>query len=282
MASKRYTNDDIVKAVSSSKSMAEVCRKLGLSERGSNPTTIKRKIKELNLDTSHFTGQRWNKGQNSFNNPKIKRTPLSKILVENSGWSSDSIKKRLIKEGVKQYKCESCGLTSWGGYPIPLELHHKNGVHKDNRFENLVVLCPNCHAMTENFAKRKLGTFNENQNIELCTFEEPSTINQLGNIELSLSKTEGIDFRYKKPKVKIISTTVVKELRYCKVCGKELAHKQHTYCSQKCAHKYVTKRPVKEDFIAAIATYKSNIAVGKHFGVSDSAVVKWKKYYNLK
>lgn len=38
------------------------------------------------------------------------------------------------------------------GEPIALQLHHINGVHNDNRLENLQILCPNCHCMTENFA----------------------------------------------------------------------------------------------------------------------------------
>lgn len=60
--------------------------------------------------------------------------------------SSSVLKKKLIKEGIKEYKCECCGLTTWLGKPIPLELHHINGKHYDNRLMNLIVLCPNCHS----------------------------------------------------------------------------------------------------------------------------------------
>lgn len=85
MASKRYTNEDIINAVRDSKSIAEVCRRVGLSERGSNPTTIKKRIKELNLDTSHFTGQLWNKGKTSYDDARVKRRDINELLVENSG-----------------------------------------------------------------------------------------------------------------------------------------------------------------------------------------------------
>jgi hypothetical protein len=34
---------------------------------------------------------------------------------------------------------------------IPLELEHKNGNNTDNRIENLTLLCPNCHALTETY-----------------------------------------------------------------------------------------------------------------------------------
>lgn len=30
---------------------------------------------------------------------------------------------------------------------IPVELDHKNGDRFDNRFENLQILCPNCHSL---------------------------------------------------------------------------------------------------------------------------------------
>ncbi|HCW05920.1 MAG TPA: hypothetical protein DGG95_00985 [Cytophagales bacterium] len=39
---------------------------------------------------------------------------------------------------------------------MPLELHHKNGNRYDNRLENLMLLCPNCHTLTENYRGKKL------------------------------------------------------------------------------------------------------------------------------
>jgi len=59
---------------------------------------------------------------------------------------------RLIKSGLKEEKCECCGLTMWMGKKIPLELHHKNGNHYDNRLENLQVLCSNCHSIAHNYS----------------------------------------------------------------------------------------------------------------------------------
>ena len=48
-------------------------------------------------------------------------------------------------------KCEKCG---WGEenpytHTIPLEIHHMDGNYKNNKEENLQVLCPNCHSLTE-------------------------------------------------------------------------------------------------------------------------------------
>lgn len=64
---------------------------------------------------------------------------------------------RLIKAGMKESACERCSRSEWEGEPIPLELHHVNGVHTDNRLQNLQALCPNCHALTTTYCGRNRG-----------------------------------------------------------------------------------------------------------------------------
>ena len=67
----------------------------------------------------------------------------------------NDLKKRLIKDGVKEIKCESCGEIEWLGNPIPLELHHADGDTKNNNIENVKLFCPNCHALTDNYRGKK-------------------------------------------------------------------------------------------------------------------------------
>lgn len=52
--------------------------------------------------------------------------------------------------------CESCGcnLVNPFTHKSILQIHHKDGDCTNNRPENLQVLCPNCHAMTENYGSR--------------------------------------------------------------------------------------------------------------------------------
>ena len=61
----------------------------------------------------------------------------------------------MVEEGIKERKCESCGLTEWKGEEIPLELHHIDGNHFNNDLDNLQLLCPNCHSFTDNFRGKR-------------------------------------------------------------------------------------------------------------------------------
>lgn len=62
------------------------------------------------------------------------------------------IKAFILRHDLLPYKCSECGCDgNWRGKILSLELHHINGNPKDNRLENLTLLCPNCHAITENY-----------------------------------------------------------------------------------------------------------------------------------
>ena len=88
----------------------------------------------------------------------VRRRPLEQILVADSDWSNTSeLRQRLIAEGWKQARCERCGLDSWQGEPMPLQLDHVNGDRRDHRIENLRVLCPCCHALTPTWGSRNRG-----------------------------------------------------------------------------------------------------------------------------
>lgn len=158
MNRKTWADVDLIEAVRNNKSVAAVIKKLGLKPAGGNYQTVNNKIKELNLDTSHFTGQGWNIGLKF--KPIIARS-LEDILVKESNYQSYKLAKRLIKKGYKECKCEKCNLTEWLGKPIKLELHHINGIHTDNRLENLQLLCPNCHSYTDNYRGKNIKSAEE-------------------------------------------------------------------------------------------------------------------------
>ena len=156
------TKEEYEIAIKNAKSIAQALRNLGIKDRGGNYRIIKSAIDKYQIDVSHFTGQGWNANLKFNPNPKIKTEDL---LVENSNYNSYKLKKRLLSEGYKEKKCECCGLTEWQGKEIPLELHHINGDNTDNRIENLEILCPNCHALTDNYRGRnKSASFPKGEN----------------------------------------------------------------------------------------------------------------------
>ena len=61
------------------------------------------------------------------------------------------LKRYLIKKHGD--KCMECGWDKINIHSnkIPIELHHIDGNPDNNSLENLILLCPNCHALTKNW-----------------------------------------------------------------------------------------------------------------------------------
>lgn len=148
----KYTVEQLQEAVGSSTSLRQVLIKLKVKPAGGNYSTLKKAIKYFNLDTSHFTGQASNKGK-KFGPVR----PISDYLTNRVPIQSHKLRLRLIKEKIFEAKCSRCGKDSWLQNPIPLELDHINGIHEDNRLDNLRLLCPNCHALTPNYRGKNIG-----------------------------------------------------------------------------------------------------------------------------
>lgn len=144
-------DDDLRAAVRASRSYAEVGRRLGYAPSGGIHRFLKAHIHRVGADVSHFTGRAWNRGGSTVCAPV---RPLDELLAYGSGASSATVRRRLIKEGLKEGRCERCGRSEWLGNPLPLQLHHVDGDHLDNRLDNLRILCPNCHAITETWCGR--------------------------------------------------------------------------------------------------------------------------------
>lgn len=141
MSKIKYTKELLEPIVKECKSFAQVIKSLGLSQSGGTQTHITKKIREYEIDTSHFLGQSWSKDKVLGN-----KYPIDEYLNNNKYIHSDTLKKRLIKENYFEHKCYNCGLKEWLGEPIPIELHHKDHNHSNNNLSNLSILCPNCHA----------------------------------------------------------------------------------------------------------------------------------------
>lgn len=142
--------------------IAEALRRLDLTPRGSNYKTFKRYVNAFGVDISHFVGARHSNRGSLLKAIRNKQKPLSEILVENSGYNSSALKKRLIKENVLPYECARCKINSWQNDPLSLHLDHINGNPIDHRISNLRFLCPNCHSQTDTYCGKK------NRSVHLC------------------------------------------------------------------------------------------------------------------
>jgi HNH endonuclease len=102
-----------------------------------------------------FSRQTWHAAvQRGAIAPRAHPMPMDRLLVADTYRGRHNLKLRLVGEGLKQNRCEACGLTEWLGRPLSMALHHVNGDGRDNRLENLQLLCPNCHSQTDNFSGR--------------------------------------------------------------------------------------------------------------------------------
>lgn len=133
--------DKLAKAIKDSKSRREILEKMGLRAAGGNYKSLKQASIQFGFSLPY--------GEQGFG-PALTNEI---VFVENSTFNNrTALKKRLYALGVKK-ECASCGQgPEWNGKPLTLQLDHINGVHNDNRIENLAIVCPNCHSQTDTFA----------------------------------------------------------------------------------------------------------------------------------
>ena len=150
--SKEWTDEEFRAAVTAAETVSDVARALGYQPNGGMHRWVAARIKKLGLDTSHFDQYAWTR--RGCVRRRRSSVPLREHLVENSDYPSSKLRARLVAEGLKERVCEMCGLHEWRGRPVVLQLDHINGDHTDNRWENLRILCGNCHAQTPTWCKR--------------------------------------------------------------------------------------------------------------------------------
>ena len=134
--------EEILDWISKSYPNAEICRRLNCK-----PDTLRSYYKIMEID---YKG---NMGGKNFKGCPAKKSVYE--VIKSSTFSNSTKRKRLIESGLKENKCECCGLSEWMGKPIPLELHHKDFNHYNNDLDNLVILCSNCHMQAHNYCNTK-------------------------------------------------------------------------------------------------------------------------------
>lgn len=155
----KYTRDVLAPIVMTSRSLAEVMRRLGLVPNGGNHRYLAARVRQAGLDTSHFLYRRASLDEATSNRAvaQIARNALTdeQVFTSNSRVTKGArLVKRLLARGWV-YRCAWCGISEWRSAPLVLHLDHINGVANDNRVENLRLLCPNCHSQTPTYCNRR-------------------------------------------------------------------------------------------------------------------------------
>lgn len=139
--------DDIIKWINEGQTLGYICTQLKCKNE-----TLHTYLKKFGIEYKGNQG-----GKNA------KRMPTRKSAIEymNSTYiKSHVLKIKLIQDGLKDDKCELCGLSEWRGCKLPLELHHKDGNHFNNVLDNLQILCPNCHSIQIGNSGSNIGKYN--------------------------------------------------------------------------------------------------------------------------
>ncbi|MGL5804520.1 MAG: HNH endonuclease [Xenococcaceae cyanobacterium] len=264
--------------IEENRSKAFICRQLRCK-----PTTLESYLTKLGIV---YKGNKGGKGRQSS-----QRKPAVSYLYKGSTISAHDLRLRLIRDGIKPAKCESCHLSTWFNSSIPLELHHINGDRFDNRLENLQILCPNCHALTDNHAGKSRKNFTQSFNSQEIEplIDEDKIHNQPVSVLIFDSPESYIQWQNTHPELARLAckshTSLNKppKRETCLYCGKTLAQLgQNVYCSTKCSRLDARKveRPLKEELQKLVWT-RPTALLAKDFGVSDKAIEKWCKAYQI-
>jgi len=187
----------------------------------------------------------------------------NRYLAKNKRWkiSGDNILHHRSRQDIllkkTNYTCQKCGYNE---DKRMLDIHHYDHNHKNNKYENLRVLCVWCHIKHHRLKKEY------NLPVIISSDEMEKEIKLYINEKIKIN-TEKILKKSRKLLIKI-----------CLTCQKDFKtkDKEQKYCSQKCSSisKRKVNRPSKEQLLKEIKE-TNYCAVGRKYGVSDNSIRKW-------
>lgn len=257
-----YSKEELEQIVKTSFSYAEVLSRLGYSTvHGKNHKTLKDRLEYYQISTNHFS----HKARRKWTDEEI--------FCEDSKVSQHKLRCTFKEKAIVPYECAICGLPPfWNDKPLVLTLDHKNGKNKDNRIENLQWVCPNCDRQSDTYGYKNKKVLKK------------GTILYAGDYSKTQEEAEAAMLDYKeKSLIKNSKHTLEKDGHYyCIDCGKMIS--RNTSRCVECAsiNKRKVQRPTKDELFNLLKIHKGNFSfISELYGVSDNAIRKWCKRYNL-
>lgn len=172
----KYTKEFLETLSLESSSVSDMVRKLGLKPSGGQSQYLGKKLKQFEIDISHFNKGSHHKGRKrkwTWQEVLIKKEVVSRI--------STKILRTAMLESLIAHQCSECKLgPSWNNKSLCLQIDHINGDGTDNSRENLRFLCPNCHSQTENHGARNIKIKPKKSLCKECLTAEATRHSRLG------------------------------------------------------------------------------------------------------
>lgn len=242
---KKVSDEEVIKASRIARCGAEAARILGVNYKTYRSRAKKNGCfkKDQGISCRGKKSSRFLKGMNDFLNGKYKNKRIS----------GDVIISYLTYSGLREYKCEECGISEWRGRKIVLHVHHKDGNHFHNVPDNISILCPNCHSQTDTFGSKNRNRYNKERDQVISERKEKLP---------------------DKVPVRCPECGVVRVITRCATNGKTLCRK----CSAK--HRVLTTKPSRETLQEEVGKF-SYLELGRKYKTSNTTIKRWCKSYGI-
>jgi transposase/Zn finger protein HypA/HybF involved in hydrogenase expression len=246
------SKDRFLYLINGSNTLSELLVKIGLGPlSGGGYKTLRQRIKEEGIDISDLRNRsKLESAKNKISNNKKK---FEEIFRKDSLYKGGNfvLKKVLIEKNIVENKCCLCGVNNmWNAKPLSLQIDHINGDNRDNRIENIRILCPNCHSQTETYsgkAKRFLKTISSVDKIVLEDLLKKYSIRDASKI------------------LRISHYTIIKLIKYYNI-----KYERKSSRNKKIRRKF----NVSLEQLKILINEKPMTEIGKMFGVSSNAIKK--------